>query len=75
VQSGYLEDNWGDPFSCQLRVAFCMGGCEDGTSAREDESPMLEAAARGRSMKKQQAGKGLAGAVVIRKVRTLSIAL
>jgi hypothetical protein len=24
MQSGYKEDNWGDPV--QLRVEFCMGG-------------------------------------------------
>jgi hypothetical protein len=45
---------------------FCKGGCEDGICAREaEESPLLEDAARERLMKAQQAGKGLAGAVVI----------
>jgi hypothetical protein len=45
----YLEDSWGDPVSCQLRIEFCMGVCEDKTLAREaEESPLLEAAARER---------------------------
>jgi hypothetical protein len=43
-----------------------MGGCENGAWAREpEESPPLEAAARKRLVKKQQAGKGLAGAAVM----------
>jgi hypothetical protein len=43
-----------------------MGGFEDRTSAREAEgSPLLEAVARERLVKTQQAGKGLAGVVVI----------
>jgi hypothetical protein len=38
--------------SCQLRVEFCTGGCEDRTGAREAEgSPLLEAVARERPMK------------------------
>jgi hypothetical protein len=28
VQSGYKENNWGDPMNCQLKVEFCTGGCE-----------------------------------------------
>jgi hypothetical protein len=44
--------------SCQLRVEFCTRGCEDRTLAREaEESPLLEAVARERLMKTQQAGK------------------
>jgi hypothetical protein len=44
----------------------CTGVCEDGTSAREaEESPLLEAVARERLLKTQQAGRGLARAVVI----------
>jgi hypothetical protein len=33
VQSGYKEDNWGDPVSCQLlvEIEFRTGGCEDRT--------------------------------------------
>jgi hypothetical protein len=43
-----------------------MGGFEGRTSAREDEGPpLLEAVAREWLVKTQQAGKGLAGAVVI----------
>jgi hypothetical protein len=39
-----------------------MGGCEDKTSACEaEESPLLEAAAKERLMKTQQAGKMLSG--------------
>jgi hypothetical protein len=49
----------------QLRE-FCTGVYQDRTLAREaEESPLLEAVARERLMKAQQAGKGLAGAVVI----------
>jgi hypothetical protein len=51
---------------CELRVEFCTGGCQDRISAREaEESPLVEAIARERLMKAQQAGKkGLADAVV-----------
>jgi hypothetical protein len=46
--------------SCQLKVEFCTGGCEDRTSVREaEESPLLEAIAREWVMKTQQAGKRL----------------
>jgi predicted kinase len=46
--------------SCQLRVEFCTAGCEDRISAREaEESPLLEAVARKRLVKRQQAGKRL----------------
>jgi hypothetical protein len=46
--------------SIQLRVEFCKGGCEDRTWAREaEESSLLEAVARERLMKTQQAGRGL----------------
>jgi hypothetical protein len=45
---------------------FCKGGCEDRIRVHEaEESPLLEAVARERLVKPQQAGKGLAGAVVI----------
>jgi hypothetical protein len=47
-------------------VAFWMGSFEDRTSACEAEgSPLLEAVAREQLVKTQQAGKGLAGAMVI----------
>jgi hypothetical protein len=53
-----------------------MGGCEDRTYAREaEESPLSEAAARKRLVKTQQAGKGLAGAVVICELWRLAVAL
>jgi hypothetical protein len=38
---------------------FCLGGCE------AEDSPLLEAVARERLVKTQQAGKGLVGAMVI----------
>jgi hypothetical protein len=48
--------------SCQLRAELDTGCCEDRTWAREAEkSPLLEAVARERPMKAQQAGKGLSG--------------
>jgi hypothetical protein len=40
-----------------------------------EESPLLEAVARERLLKTQQAGKCLAGAVVICKVRRSAIAM
>jgi hypothetical protein len=43
--------------------------------AEAEESPLLETDARERLVKTQQAGKGLAGAVVICKVWKLAIAL
>jgi hypothetical protein len=43
---------------------FYTGGCEERTWAREtEESPLLEAVARKRLVKPQQAGKRLEGAV------------
>jgi hypothetical protein len=45
---------------------FCTGGCEDITRKREaEESQLLEAVARERLVTIQQAGKSLAGAVVM----------
>jgi hypothetical protein len=56
----YHNDNWGD------QVKFCMGFCEEATWVLEaEESPLLEAVARERLMKTQQAGKGLTCAMVI----------
>jgi hypothetical protein len=40
-----------------------------------EESPLLEAVARERLVKRQQAGKGLAGAVVICELVRLVVAL
>jgi hypothetical protein len=55
-------------------VVFCTGGCEDRTSVHEaEESPLLVAAARKRLVKTQQAGKGLAGAVVIYELWRLAV--
>jgi hypothetical protein len=52
MQSGYKEDNWGDPVISQLI----------GSSAREaEESPLLGAVAMERLMKSRQAGKRLGG--------------
>jgi hypothetical protein len=31
----YLEDNFEDPVSCQLRVQFCTGGCEEKSQLQE----------------------------------------
>jgi hypothetical protein len=76
VQSGYKEDNWGDRVvSCQQQE-LCTGSCKDRICAREaEESTLLEAVARERVLKTQQAKKGLADAVVICKVWRLAIAL
>jgi hypothetical protein len=53
-----------------------MGGCEERAWAREaEECPLLEAAARERLVKTQQAGQGLAGAVVIYELWRLAVAL
>jgi hypothetical protein len=51
-----------------------MGGC-DVRSREDEESPLLEANAREQVLKIQQAGKGLASAVVICTVWRLAIAL
>jgi hypothetical protein len=59
-----------------LRVQFCTGGCGNRIGAREaEESPLLEAVARERLVKTEQAGKGLAGAVVICELWRLAVAL
>jgi hypothetical protein len=45
-----------------LSVEFCTGGFEERTSAGEaEEPPLLEAVAKERLMKTQQAGKWLIG--------------
>jgi hypothetical protein len=49
---------------------------DNGISAREaEEFPLLEAVARERLLKTQQARKGLAGAVVICELWRLAVAL
>jgi hypothetical protein len=48
---------------------FCTGVCE------AEESPLLEAIVRERLVKTQQAGKGLAGAVVISELWRLPVTL
>jgi hypothetical protein len=53
-----------------------MGVCEERTWEREaDEIPLQETVARERLVKTQQAGKGLADAVVIRESWKLAVAL
>jgi hypothetical protein len=53
-------------FDFESDSQFYTGGCEERSSVREaEESPLLEAAARERLVKTQQAGKGLTVAVVI----------
>jgi hypothetical protein len=55
---------------------LCTGVCEDRTCAsKAEESPLLEAVARERLMKTQQAAKGFAGSVVICELRRLAMAL
>jgi hypothetical protein len=77
VPRSYKEDNWGNQVSSvwglrKKRVSFkswkAVGReppfIED-LSAEAEESPLLEAVTRERLVKTQQAGKGLASAVVI----------
>jgi hypothetical protein len=57
-------------------VEFCTGGCEERTWAFEiEESPLLEAVAREWLVKTQQAGKGLACAVVVCELWRLAVVL
>jgi hypothetical protein len=59
-----------------IDTEFWTGGCDQRTWEREaEESPLLEAVARVRLVKTQQAGKGLACAVVNCEVWRLEIAL
>jgi hypothetical protein len=59
-----------------LGQEFYSGVCLDWTWRREaEESPLLEAVARERLVKTQQAGKGFAGAAVICKLWRLAVAL
>jgi hypothetical protein len=48
---------------------------DSNVSTEAEESPLLEAVARERLVKTQQAGKGLAGAVVICKAWRLVVVL
>jgi hypothetical protein len=91
VKNGYKEDNWGDPNSWDLAVIWALQGRQKRDDAivelrdirmtgktwgREaKESPLLEAVARERLVKTQQAGQGLAGAVVICELLRLTAAL
>jgi hypothetical protein len=60
----------------EMTVDFCTGSCDKRTGAREaEESPLLEAAARERLVKTQQAGKGLENSVVICESWKLAVAL
>jgi hypothetical protein len=65
-----------DPIGCQLTVEFSNGGYDRRTGEWEaEESPLSEAVARERLLKTQQAGKSLAGAVVIRELWRLAVTL
>jgi hypothetical protein len=76
VPRSYLEDNWGDPVSCQLRVEFLTGGCKDRTLTREaEESPLLKAVARERLRRHSRLERGLVDAVVICNVWSLALVL
>jgi hypothetical protein len=58
-----------------VNLWLCTVVCEERTWAREaEESPPLEAVDRKRLVKKQQAGKGLAVAVVIWELWRLAMA-
>jgi hypothetical protein len=55
---------------------FCIGVCKERTSGcKAEESPLLVAVARERLVKRQQAGKGLSGAMVICGLWRLAVAL
>jgi hypothetical protein len=80
VQRGYEEDNWGN------RVSSVRKTEKKGTVGREplfrkdlsaeaEDSPLLAAVTRERLVKTQEAGKSLAGAVVICELRRLAVAL
>jgi hypothetical protein len=57
-------------------VQFCTEVCQERTWAREaEESTLLEAVARERLVRTQQAGKGLPGALVICEFWRLVVAL
>jgi hypothetical protein len=59
-----------------VKSQFCKGVCEERTWNREaKESPLLEAVARERLVKAQQAGKGLEVAVVIYELWKLAVAM
>jgi hypothetical protein len=61
---------------CVQFVEFCMGSCEDRTLVHEaEESRLLEAVARERLVKTQQAVKGLPSAVVTCELWRLAVAL
>jgi hypothetical protein len=62
----HAEMLWAGQFEATSLVEFCKGGGNKRTWAREaEESPLLEAVARERLVRTQQAGKGLAITVVI----------
>jgi hypothetical protein len=70
VQKGYKEKTWGDQFSsAQEAVKKWTVGREppfrEDSSAEAEEFPLLEAVTTERLVKIQQAGKSLAGSVVI----------
>jgi hypothetical protein len=59
VPRSYQEDKWDD------QVQFFTGVYEDRIACEAEESPLLEAGARERLVKRHQVGKDLASAVVI----------
>jgi hypothetical protein len=67
---------WPPAWKLSADRQFRTGGCEDRTSLREaEESILLESVAKERLVKTQQAGKCLAGAVVIYELWRSAIAL
>jgi hypothetical protein len=85
VQKGYKKYNCGNRISSvweavkkRDRRKEAVGRellFKEDFSAEAEESPLLEAVTRERRVKTQEAGKGLAGAVVICKVWRLAVAL
>jgi hypothetical protein len=84
MQKGYKEDNWGNEVSSVWdaamkrdswkRVGMKLLFRED-LSPEAEESALLEAVIRKWLVRTQQAGKGLAGAVVICELWRLAVAL
>jgi hypothetical protein len=74
VPRSYNQDSRSNEVS-QVDTKFCTVGCEDRTREREaEEYPLLEAVAKERLVKTQQAGKGLAAAMTICELLRLAVA-
>jgi hypothetical protein len=71
VRRGYKEDNWGDP----VRRGGTGGYEERNLASEVEKSPLLEAVARERLVKTQQAEKSSADAVVICELWRLAAGL